>query len=102
MFGRDAVSAQEIIATNIVRCYRKCEHHWKNSLVRRFTKMDLKLAIARLDFDGTGVITPKILARELSIMTNRNLRVRDVYRVCRRISTELNITLPALVNSLRV
>lgn len=55
----------------------------------------------RLDYDKTGIITSKILARELSIMTNSNLRARDVYRICKRISAEESITIGNLSRGLK-
>lgn len=91
VLGRETNHTEESIASNLIGAYKKCQEHWNSKLVGQFLRSTLLETFERLDFDKTGAITPKILARELSILTGRNLRIRDVFRLCRRISPDDSI-----------
>lgn len=57
-------------------------------MLGRFDKDELKAFFSKLDFDKQGVVTLKQLVRELSILLDRNLRTRDLYRIFLRLAED--------------
>lgn len=84
----DPAAPAETLINNIYLHHSKCEEHWRNYLQGKFDKEEVKTLFSKLDFDKQGVVGLKQLVRELSILLDRHLRNRDLYRVFHRLTDD--------------
>ena len=84
----DPATPAETLINNIYLHHSTCEEHWRNYLQGKFDKEEVKTLFSKLDFDKQGVVGLKQLVRELSILLDRHLRNRDLYRVFHRLTDD--------------